>query len=190
MSRRHTEYMKSIRRGVMSIKTYQDVLDFWFGRKYSRDYLKEKSFWYGSPSDDAYVRKHLGETYEAAKDGGLDSWKDGGYGEGALALIILLDQVPRNIFRGTPQAYATDSMALSIAQYAIDKGWDQSFPTVQRRYMYSPFNHSEDLRDQEVSVRLFTELGDPYHLRWALDFHEQIKRDGRFTHRDRVLGRS
>lgn len=174
----------------MSINTYPKVLDFWFGPKSSHNYLKEKSFWYGSPSDDTYVREHLGEAYQAARDGDLDSWKDAGHGEGALALILLLDQVPRNIFRGAPQQYATDSRALSIARYAIDQGWDRGLPTVQRRYMYSPFNHSEDLRDQEESVRLFTELGDPYHLRWALDFRDRIRRDGRFTHRDRILGRS
>lgn len=175
---------------TMAITTYPKVLDFWFGPKSSPNYLKEKPFWYGSPSDDAYVRTHLSEAYQAAKAGDLDTWKDAGHGEGALALILLLDQVPRNIFRGTPQAYATDPRALSIARYAIGHGWDRGLAAVQRRYMYSPFNHSEDLGDQEESVRLFTELGDPYHLRWALDFRDQIQREGRFVHRDRILGRS
>ncbi|KAJ5111436.1 hypothetical protein N7532_001971 [Penicillium argentinense] len=174
----------------MSTKTYTNVLDFWFGSKSSREYLKEKAFWYGSPSDDAYVRKHLGGPYEEAQNGKLDSWKSLGEGEGALALILLLDQVPRNIFRNTPRAYATDSDAISVARYAIDRGWDKKLPTIQRRYMYSPFNHSEDLKDQETSVELFTELGDSYHLHWAKDFRDQIKRNGRFVHRDRILGRS
>lgn len=175
---------------VMAIQTYEKVLEFWFGAKSSRDYLKEKSFWYGSPSDDSYVRTHLGESYQDAKDGKLDSWKSAGEGEGALALILLLDQVPRNIFRDTPQAYATDSNAIPVARYAIDNGWDKKLPAIQRRYMYSPFNHSENIKDQETSVKLFTELGDSYHLHWAKDFHDQIKRNGRFTHRDRILGRS
>ncbi|KAJ5114909.1 hypothetical protein NUU61_000668 [Penicillium alfredii] len=170
-------------------KTYQNVLDFWFGPKSSRDYLKQKSFWYGSPADDAYVRKHLGESYQAAKNGDFDSWPSIGKGEGALALILLLDQVPRNIFRGTPQAYATDSKAVSIARIAVDHGWDKEFPDIQKRYIYSPFNHSENLKDQELSVILFTDLGDSYHLHWAKNFHEQIKQDGRFTHRDHILGR-
>ncbi|RJE21416.1 hypothetical protein PHISCL_06247 [Aspergillus sclerotialis] len=173
----------------MAPKTYNQVLDFWFGPRSSPDYLKFKSFWYGSPSDDMYVRKHLGETYEAAKGGALDDWVDIARGEGALALILLLDQVPRNIFRGTPAAYATDGKAVGIARDVVDRGWDKHFPTVQRRYLYSPFNHSEDLRDQEVSLRLFTELGDREHLRWARDFYDQIKRDGRFKHRDHILGR-
>ncbi|KAL4941683.1 hypothetical protein BDV06DRAFT_222891 [Aspergillus oleicola] len=108
------------------------VLDFWFGPKSSPSYLQQKSFWYGSPEDDAYVHKHL-------------------------------DQVPRNILRGTPQAYATDAKAVTVARYAVDKGWDRRLPDVQRRFFYSPFNYSEDLEDQETSVRLFTELGHPYH---------------------------
>ncbi|KAJ5119088.1 hypothetical protein N7476_011440 [Penicillium atrosanguineum] len=175
-------------RQVVPIKPYQDVLDFWFGRKSARDYLKEKSFWYASPTDDAYVRKSLGESYEEAKNGSLDEWMR--EGEGALALILLLDQVPRNIFRGTPQAYATDSKAVTVARYAIERKWDKELPNIQRRYMYSPFNHSEDLKDQEYSVKLFTELGDSYHLHWAKDFRDQIERNGRFTHRDSILGRS
>lgn len=175
---------------MMPIKTYEYVLDFWFGPKSSPGYLKEKSFWYGSPADDAYVRKHLAESHQAANDGKLDGWAGTGAGEGALALILLLDQVPRNIFRGTPRAYATDEQAVSVARYAIEQGLDKRLPVIQRRYLYSPFNHSEDLKDQELSVQLFTELGDSYHLHWAKDFRDQIRRNGRFTHRDSILGRS
>ncbi|PLB51377.1 DUF924-domain-containing protein [Aspergillus steynii IBT 23096] len=173
----------------MPAKSYSDVLDFWFGPGSSPDYLKAKSFWYGSPADDAFVRSHLGDSYQAAKDGQLDAWTREGTGDGALALILLLDQVPRNVFRDTPQAYATDSKAVEVARYAVDQGWDRDRPAIQRRYMYSPFNHSEYLRDQEMSLRLFTDLGDSYHLHWARNFYEQIKRDGRFTHRDKILGR-
>ncbi|KAJ5718270.1 hypothetical protein N7488_003916 [Penicillium malachiteum] len=144
---------------IMPKQTYQNVLDFWFGSKSSAEYLKKKSFWYGSPSDDAYVRDHLGETYHAAKTGDLDTWTYAGERSGALALILLLDQVPRNIFRGAPKAYETDSKAVSIARYAIEQVWDDGLPDIQKRYMYSPFNHSEDIRDQELSVNLFTQLG-------------------------------
>ncbi|KAJ5377286.1 uncharacterized protein N7496_004695 [Penicillium cataractarum] len=170
-------------------KTYEGVLNFWFGNKSSRNYLRQKSFWYGSPADDEYVRKHLGQTYSAAKAGDLDHWRSVGKGEGALALILLFDQVPRNIFRDTPEAYATDAKALSVSRYTIEQGWDKKLPNIQRRYLYSPFNHSEDLEDQELSVRLFTELGDAYHLQWAKDFRDQIKQYGRFKHRDHILGR-
>ncbi|KAL4959334.1 uncharacterized protein BDV14DRAFT_193832 [Aspergillus stella-maris] len=154
-------------------KSYTQVLDFWFGPKSSPNYLKQKSFWYGSPEDDAYVRKHLEPSYHEAKDNLLDGWIDTADGEGALALILLLDQVPRNIF----------------PRYAVDKGWHRRLPAVQQRYLYSPFNHSEDLRDQKESLRLFTELGDAYHLRFARDFHDMVQRDGRFKHRDEILGR-
>ena len=114
---------------------------------------------------------------------------DQGEGEGALALILVLDQAPRNMFRDKPEAYATDDKAVLVARDVIDRGWDKSMPIVQRRYVYSPFNHSEKLEDQDLSLRLFTELGDEYHLHWATRFHEQIKRDGRFKHRDQILGR-
>lgn len=79
---------------------------------------------------------------------------------------------------------------MAVARYAVlDRVWDRAMPVIQRRYMYSPFNHSEDLGDQELSVTLFTELGDWYHLHWARSFYEQIKRDGRFKHRDAILKR-
>jgi uncharacterized protein (DUF924 family) len=174
----------------MSNNSYRDVLDIWFGPRSSPTYLQKKSFWYGnSAADDAYVRDHLGEMYQAAKEGKLDAWMQTGQGEGALALILLLDQVPRNMFRGTPQAYATDSKAIAVARQAVESGWDEGMPTIQKRYIYSPLNHSESLEDQTLSLKLFTELGDSHHLRWAQDFYNQIKRDGRFIHRDQILGR-
>lgn len=173
----------------MSASRYKTVLDFWFGSPGSKDYLKEKSFWYGSPADDRHLRDVFSNDYEAAKNGQHDDWMQEGSGEGALALIILLDQIPRNIFRGTPQAYATDDKAVSVARYAVEEGWDKGFPTIQRRYTYSLFNHSEKLADKEMSLKLFTELGDSKHLYWAQNFYDQIKQNGRFTHRDKILGR-
>ncbi|KAJ5714837.1 uncharacterized protein N7483_012018 [Penicillium malachiteum] len=83
--------------------------------------------------------------------------------------MLLLDQVPRNIFRGAPQAYETDSKAASIARYAIEQGLDDGLPDIQKRCMYSPLNHSEDIKDQELSAKLFTQLSDPYHLHWGKD---------------------
>jgi uncharacterized protein (DUF924 family) len=97
--------------------------------------------------------------------------------------------VPRNIFRNTPEAYATDSKALEIAKIAVNKGWDKGMPDIQRRYIYSPFNHSENLEIQKRSVELFTELGDSQHLFWAKSFYDTIKKYGRFLHRDQILGR-
>lgn len=171
---------------------YTTVLDFWFGPPRSATYLQQKPFWYGDKASDATVREKLGPLYETATfTTTLDAWQDEGTdGEGALALILLLDQVPRNIFRGTPRAYATDAKAREVARRAVlERGLGTGLPGVMRRYLYSPFNHSENLGDQEVSVRLFRELGDETHLFWATRFYEDIKRDGRFVHRDSVLGR-
>lgn len=165
----------------------QYVLDFWFGHPSDADYLKSKSFWYGNEQDDAYVRKMLADDYEKAKSGHYGQWSDSV--DGAIALILLLDQVPRNIFRDKPEAYATDSEALEIAKKIIVNGWDENQPTVIRRYIYSPFNHSENLEDQSRSVELFTKLGDREHLHWAQSFYNTIKSFGRFPHRDKILGR-
>lgn len=165
-----------------------DVLDFWFGKPGDDDYLRSKSFWYGNAEDDTQVRQELAEDYERARAGELDNWTD--TAEGSIALVLLLDQVPRNIFRDTPQAYATDEKALEVAKKIVDKGWDKEQPAIIRRYIYSPFNHAENVQDQERSVELFTELGDPEHLYWAQNFHSVIKNHGRFPHRDRILGRS
>lgn len=165
----------------------QYVLDFWFGNPSDADYLKSKSFWYGNKQDDAFVREMLADDHEKAKSGHYEDWSNSV--DGAIALIILLDQVPRNIFRDTPQAYATDSEALEVAKKAIANGWDENQPTVVRRYMYSPFNHSENLEDQRRSVEFFTKLGDREHLHWAKSFYDTIERYGRFPHRDKILGR-
>lgn len=165
-----------------------DVLDFWFGKPGEADYLQSKSFWYGSDEDDKLVRKELAEDYERARSGTLESWTE--LVEGSIALIILLDQVPRNIFRDKAQAYATDDMALAVARKVIEKGWDKDQPPIIRRYIYSPFNHSENIDDQKKSVELFSDLGDSDHLIWAINFYNTVKTHGRFPHRDRVLGRS
>lgn len=163
------------------------VLNFWFGKPSDADYLKSKSFWYGSDSDDRLVRQMLADDYEKARAGQYTQWSNSL--EGALALIILLDQVPRNIFRDTPQAYATDNEALEIAKKIVSNGWDENQPSIVRRYIYSPFNHSENIDDQKRSVELFTKLGEREHLHWAQNFYETIKTHGRFPHRDKILGR-
>jgi uncharacterized protein (DUF924 family) len=174
---------------TITSKRIKEVLKFWFGSPEDPNYLSSKSFWYGSTEeDDQIVRKALADDYQKARNGEFDHWIEAG-GDGALALIILLDQVPRNIFRNTPEAYATDSKALEFAKIAVDKGWDKGMPNIQRRYIYSPFNHSENLEIQKRSVQLFTELGDSQHLFWAKSFYDTIKKYGRFPHRDLILGR-
>lgn len=164
------------------------VLEFWFGAKTDADYLKPRTYWYGmNEMDDNLVCTKLKRFYEDATHGKYDHWEE--EFDGALALIILFDQVPRNIYRNTPEAYATDNRALKIARLIIENDWDKDQPIIIRRYIYSPFNHSEEMADQELSLKLFTEIGDPEHLYWAKNFHQIIKEYGRFPHRDRILGR-
>ena len=114
--------------------------------------------------------------------------------EGALALVLLLDQVPRNIFRDTPRAYATDPAARAVADRAIDRGFDKLVPPIWRRFFYMPFHHSEDLADQRRSVALFGALPQDPDRRGALrrygcPYVEVIERFGRFPHRNEILGR-
>lgn len=162
------------------------VLNFWFGAPTDADYLQSRPFWYGNEEDDKLVKEVLADDHLKAKKGEYDDWVDSA--EGAIALIILLDQVPRNIYRGTVGAYATDDKALDIAKTVIANGWDKTQPSIIRRYIYSPFNHSEDMSEQARSIELFTKLGDPEHLRWAYFFYDTVKKYGRFPHRDKVLG--
>ena len=108
---------------------------------------------------------------------------------GCLALIVLLDQFSRNMFRGTARAFAADAKALSVACAALDRGFDQEAPAVLRSFFYLPFEHSEVLADQERSVALFEALGDADGLDYAIRHHDIIARFGRFPHRNELLGR-
>jgi uncharacterized protein (DUF924 family) len=106
-----------------------------------------------------------------------------------LAAVIVLDQFPRNMFRGSPRAFATDALALSISQHAIAAGLDQQLDRQQRWFLYMPFQHSEDRAVQARSIELFTQLNDPENLGYARRHQEIIDRFGRFPHRNEVLGR-
>ena len=113
--------------------------------------------------------------------------------ENCLALILLLDQFPRNMFRGTPQAFATDSTALATAEYAVNHNFDRELLTVQKSFIYLPFQHSENLENQQKSVELFSQLsGEPDSdslIEYALQHLVIIERFGRFPHRNQILGR-
>lgn len=166
----------------------EKVLNFWFGKPGSADYLQPKLFWYGDAEADKKVTSALQADYVEASKGNYDSWKLSA--NGCLALLVLLDQAPRNMYRDTPKAYDTDSKALEIAKLILEKGWDKDQPAPIRRYMYSPFNHSENMADQEVSLRLYKSLGMPEAEYWGKHHHDEIKEHGRFRHRDVILGRN
>lgn len=165
----------------MTVKTPQDVRDFWF----SEDM---QPFWFAkSDQIDRQIIQLFGETYEAAHAGRLSGWL-GNAGD-ALALIIVLDQFPRNMFRGSGRSFESNDLALSAARVALDKGFDQAQEPTPRQFFYLPFMHSEELADQERSVRLYEALGNENSLHFAREHRDIVARFGRFPHRNAVLGR-
>ncbi|KAB8314352.1 DUF924 domain-containing protein [Tolypothrix campylonemoides VB511288] len=171
------------------------ILDFWFGKKDEEDYGKNRAIWFTKdpdPNFDWEIQARFMEDYEKAAAGKLDQWKETPHS--CLALILLLDQFPRNMFRGNPRAFATDPQALSLAQYAIAKGFDWELPKIQRWFIYLPFEHSENLEHQRQAVELFRQLGnDPdsvYMTSSAVQHLEVIERFGRFPHRNAIFRRA
>jgi uncharacterized protein (DUF924 family) len=168
------------------------LLDFWFGAAGDVAHDRPRAVWFRrEPGFDATCRAFLAEYGEAAagRPDHLLGWR-----VGALALGLLLDQLPRNLFRASPQAYATDGAARHAAATAIARGFDVALPPVRRRFVYMPFMHSENLADQERSVALFeTMQDDPDNadsLAAARHHRGIIARFGRFPHRNAILGRA
>jgi uncharacterized protein (DUF924 family) len=165
-----------------------EVLDFWFGREDEPGYGEFREEWFRKdPEFDREVRERFEELHEQAAAGALDGWKEDA--RGSLALVILLDQFPRNMYRGDPRSYATDRKAQETAEYAVDHALDRELPEFQRRFLYMPFMHSEDLAHQRRSVELFRGAGEDDTDSYALRHMEIVERFGRFPHRNEVLGR-
>ena len=141
----------------------------------------------GGPAFDAACRECLGDAHWAAARRELDDWSS--TPEGALALLLLLDQIPRNIFRGSGHAFATDPLALHFASRALDAGFDAQVDPALRFFFCLPFEHSEAMTDQQRVVALFTALGDANLLGYAVAHRDVIERFGRFPHRNAALGR-
>lgn len=163
------------------------VLDFWFG-----DTLQPRSAWFvKNPQFDAEIGRRFGDLQTFAAAGGAEHWCETALG--ALALLVLLDQFPRNLFRGQAAAFACDAAARRVAADALRRGHDQLLAPVQRWFLYLPFEHSEDLADQERSVALFQTLQHDPATVGTLDYAERhrdvIQRFGRFPHRNAALGR-
>lgn len=163
------------------LATAADVVSFWREAGPEAWFKKDEAF-------DARIRERFLSTYEAAADGKLSAWES--HAEGALALLILLDQFPRNMFRGQARMFETDPMARAIAAGALVRGFDAEMPQDMRSFFYLPFEHSESLKDQERSVALFKATGDAELLKWAEIHADIIRRFGRFPHRNAVLGRA
>ena len=144
--------------------------------------------WYrGDAALDQKVRARFEGLWRAARDGACADWMESA--EGALALILLLDQFPRNMFRHEADAFATDGLALEISKLAIEAGFDSQIPADRRQFLYMPFMHSECRADQDMSVELFDRLGQADQLRYAIMHRDLIRRFGRFPHRNEILGR-
>lgn len=158
-----------------------DVLDFWFsGRVRQKWFEADREF-------DGELKERFGVLSEKAVAGALDKWKD--TAEGAVALVVLLDQIPRNIHRGSHKAFQGDIPALEVSCEAIARGAESELTENQRYILYMPFMHAEDLEAQEKGVRLFEALGNDKALDYMKRHRDIIARFGRFPHRNDSLGR-
>jgi uncharacterized protein (DUF924 family) len=160
-----------------------EVLNFWFGE--GAEYGKAHKRWFEkSPAFDAEVRTRFSELHEELSSGGewLDTPRE------CLARIVVLDQFPRNMFRGAPRAFATDALALAAARHAIASGYDRAWLRVEKIFGYLPFEHSEALADQELACELLRPLGEEQYD-YAVRHKAIIERFGRFPHRNAILGR-
>ena len=161
-----------------------DITEFWRNAGAKRWFEKDPAF-------DEAIRLKFEPTHHAAARGEYDAWIE--TAEGALALLILLDQFPRNLYRGSPHSYATDPLARKVAREAVARGHDKAVEPELRGFMYLPFVHSEDRADQDRSLALHEamarDLNDPDLTRWAIVHRDIIVKFGRFPHRNRALGR-
>lgn len=170
----------------------REILDFWFEKPNAQNYGQPRKVWFQKdPSFDRLVRSQFLEHYHLAAASQLDHWQE--TAEGCLALILLLDQFPRNMFRGKAQAFATDHKALAVAERAIAHRFDLQMLTVQRLFIYIPFEHSENIQHQQQAIELFNQLkNDPNStsfIDYAMRHFNVIQRFGRFPHRNQILGR-
>jgi uncharacterized protein (DUF924 family) len=169
------------------------LLDFWFGPPDDPAREQHREIWFKANDEfDAALRREFLADYDAAAADAVRSWETSP--EGALAVVLLLDQVPRNIFRGTPRAYVTDAAARATADRALEREFDQLVPPAWRLFFYMPFHHSESIADQRRSVALFNTLPRNPDRRGSLrrygyPYIEVIERFGRFPHRNGILGR-
>jgi uncharacterized protein (DUF924 family) len=161
--------------------TPQDVLAFWRGAGPDKWFKKDAVF-------DAEITARFLATYERAVRGDLSGWEE--TAESALALVIVLDQFPRNMFRGQARIYAADGLARDVAARALARGFDRDVPAADRRFFYLPFMHSEHLQDQEHCVALARGYGDDEFSKYAEHHADIVRRFSRFPHRNAVLGRT
>lgn len=178
----------------------KQILDYWFGAEIPHEQVPEgtERWFNGGDKVDRECRERFGDWLDPARDGILDGWLE--TAEGALALVVLLDQFSRNVHRGTPNAFAYDERALEVARIALDRGYDRKVSPIARVFFYLPFEHSETLADQQLAVdktreacataksedvRKMCDMFADYAVRHL----KVIERFGRFPHRNAILGR-
>jgi uncharacterized protein (DUF924 family) len=157
------------------------VLKFWFG-------LEPRQWWNGGAELDHRIKQNFLKLWVEKRQLPVDEFLTDPLT--ALAAVILFDQLPRNMFRWQADAYATDHLALAIAKQATDRKLDQELALEERKFLYMPFQHSENLDDQNRAVLLFTEIGDDEQIKYANHHRAIIERFGRFPHRNAILGRA
>jgi uncharacterized protein (DUF924 family) len=165
----------------MTVARPHDVLSFWRAAGPDKWFAKEDAF-------DAAIREKFLTTYEAAAGGQLSDWET--QPGSALALAIVLDQFPRNMFRGDGRTFSADHIARGVADRAITRGFDQQVPEGEKQFFYLPFEHSEKLEDQDRCCELCRATGDAELLKWAELHRDIIRQFGRFPHRNAMLGRT
>ena len=171
--------------------SHEDVLGFWFGRSGEGGYGTFREEWFRKDAAfDEEIRERFLGLYEEAASGEHDDWREDA--RGAVALVIVLDQFPRNMFRSDPRTYGTDEKALEAARYAVERALDRELRPLERWFLYMPFMHSEEIEDQDLALDLFRRLGkvgeaDP--APYAEGHRDIIARFGRFPHRNATLGR-
>ncbi len=174
-----------------------DIHDYWFGPLDDggmADAIRHKLWFQSAPEDDEVCQIRFGALVKEAVAGGLETWPDNN--RGLIALILLLDQFTRTIYRGTPAAFSGDARALALAQHCIAHGHHRRLPAIHQVFLYLPLEHTEDLNVQEECVELFAELAAitgleamTGYLRYAVAHRDVIARFGRFPHRNAILGR-
>ena len=158
-----------------------EVLKFWFG-------LEPEQWWNGGPELDQTIKQKFLKLWFEKRQLSVEDFLTDPLT--AVSAVILFDQFPRNMFRGTAEAYSTDTLALAVAKGAIERRFDEELAPNERKFLYMPFQHSENLEDQNRAVLLFTALGDEHQLKYARHHRDIIEKFGRFPHRNSVLGRA
>lgn len=158
-----------------------DLLEFWFSGEVSRRWFRSTAQF------DEVLRRRYEPLVVAALQGDLREWAASP--RGALALVLLLDQLPLNIYRGQARSFAGETLAREVAATALEQGWERQLSEKEKAFLYIPFMHSEDLADQQRAVALYRAAGLEGNLRWAEHHCNIIRRFGRFPHRNAILGR-